>query len=668
MKKVLLATASIFISVAAMAQLPVSTTPENKNVILEEFTGIHCVYCPDGHKRAEQIRSANPNDVFLVNIHTGGYATPGAGEPDFRTAYGSALAGQSGLTGYPSGTVNRHVFSGSSTAMGRGDWAGAATTILSQASYVNMALEADIDVATRVMTIDLEAYFTANGAASMNINVVVTQNNVEGPQTGGSSYNPGSVLPNGNYNHGHMLREMVKGQWGDVITGTTMGTTVTKQYTYTIPMDINGVPVAIGDLNVIGYISEGNQEIITGAEGPVSFTVPAGTILVDLETANQTSPPSDLCSTSITPKVYITNHETSSCSGYKISYSIDGGSPVVETVTTALAGGASVSHTFPAATIAGGPHSLSFDIELTSATELEIVTGNNASASPEFLTIDLTPIGATFMEDFEGYADGTEIWNNTAMFGNSDFFVINDGMFTGIPNALGGYAASNNSFRHRLYSMNAGDVNEIITYKLDLSNSTNTSLMFDYACGALKASFTDKLEVYASTDCGATWTNVYSKGGSNLATGPANDQATFYPSATQWKTDTVDLSNYNESAELMLKFAIAASGEGNCLYLDNISAGGNPLTVEELFNDANFKMFPNPAANNATLDLTVEETQNVNIRIYDISGRTVKVLNKTLTTGNNIINLDTKVLSNGVYFVEISSDTKTSTKRLVIQK
>jgi hypothetical protein len=668
MKKALLASASLFLSVAAMAQLPVSTTPSNKNVILEEFTGIHCVYCPDGHKRAEQIRSANPNDVFLVNIHTGGYATPQAGEPDFRTAYGTALAGQSGLTGYPSGTVNRHVFSGSSTAMGRGDWAAASGTILGQASYVNVALEADIDVATRVMTVDLEAYFTANGASSMNINVVVTQNNVEGPQTGGSTYNPGNVLPNGNYNHGHMLRHMITGQWGDVITNTTMGSTITKQYMWTIPMDINGVSVEIGDLQVIGFIVEGQQEIITGAEGPISFTVPAGTILVDLETANQMSPPSDLCATSITPKVYITNNETATCSGYEISYSIDGGAPVVETVTTALAGGSSVSHTFQPATISGGAHSISYDIALTNSSELEIATGNNKSDSPTFLTIDTSPIGNMFTEDFESYADGEEIWDNTAMIGNSDFFVINETMFNGIPNALGGYAASKNSFRHRLYNMNSGDVNEIITYKLDFSNTVFSRLKFDFACAGLNDNFTDKFEVFISTDCGANWTSVYSKAGNDLATGPSNSQATFYPSATQWKTDSVDLNAYSETAEVMVKFAIFGSGDGNCFYLDNIDVSGSPLAVQELFNDANISIFPNPASSTATLKLTVDENQKVNIRIYDLSGRTIQYFNSALTLGNNMIDLETKGLTNGVYFVEVSSESKTTTRRLVIQK
>ena len=37
-------------------QTIVSTTPENKNAILEEFTGIYCVFCPDGHLIANNLK------------------------------------------------------------------------------------------------------------------------------------------------------------------------------------------------------------------------------------------------------------------------------------------------------------------------------------------------------------------------------------------------------------------------------------------------------------------------------------------------------------------------------------------------------------------------------------------------------------------------------------
>ena len=92
----------------AHAQTFVSTSPENKNIILEEFTGISCTFCPDGHKIGQQLHDANPNDIFLINIHTGGYASPQGPGTDFRVdPIGSNIAGQSNLSGYPAGTVNR---------------------------------------------------------------------------------------------------------------------------------------------------------------------------------------------------------------------------------------------------------------------------------------------------------------------------------------------------------------------------------------------------------------------------------------------------------------------------------------------------------------------------------------------------------------------------------
>ena len=127
-----------------LAQTIVSTSPENKKIILEEYTGIHCTYCPDGHEIAQSLKDANPDNIFIINIHTGGYATPSSGEPDFRTSFGDAIAAQSNLTGYPSGSVNRQYFSGLSmnggTAMGRGSWNSASSQVLNQSAYVNVGV------------------------------------------------------------------------------------------------------------------------------------------------------------------------------------------------------------------------------------------------------------------------------------------------------------------------------------------------------------------------------------------------------------------------------------------------------------------------------------------------------------------------------------------------
>ena len=109
MRKILSILSIITISVGSLiGQSIVTTSPQYKSAILEEFTGIHCTYCPDGHLIGSTLYNNNPNRVVLINIHTGGYATPSAGEPDFQTSWGAAIAGQTGLTGYPAGSVNRH--------------------------------------------------------------------------------------------------------------------------------------------------------------------------------------------------------------------------------------------------------------------------------------------------------------------------------------------------------------------------------------------------------------------------------------------------------------------------------------------------------------------------------------------------------------------------------
>ena len=108
MKKLLILLSFLYINLNA--QTLVDTLLHNKNVVLEEFTGIHCGYCPDGHVIAQSIHAAYPQRTSLINVHTGGYANPSVGEPDFRTVFGSSLSSQSNVSGYPAGTINRHLF------------------------------------------------------------------------------------------------------------------------------------------------------------------------------------------------------------------------------------------------------------------------------------------------------------------------------------------------------------------------------------------------------------------------------------------------------------------------------------------------------------------------------------------------------------------------------
>jgi hypothetical protein len=229
------------------------------------------VYCPQGHAIAQGIQDNNPGNVFLINIHTGSFANPSGNDPDFRTQWGAAIANQSQLVGYPAGTVNRHYFPGTAqnggtgTAQSRGTWAATSNENLGYASYLNMATEVSVDVSTGEMTVLVEAYYTGSSPEPSNfLNVALLQNNTLGPQTGGNAGN--------DYNHMHRLVDLITGQWGEEITQTSAGDFVERTYTYQIPADFNGIPVEYADLEVVVFMTENTQEIISGNGAYPTFT------------------------------------------------------------------------------------------------------------------------------------------------------------------------------------------------------------------------------------------------------------------------------------------------------------------------------------------------------------------------------------------------------------
>jgi len=344
MKKITLL-AILFAAFQMNAQTIVQTTPQNKKVILEEFTGVNCVWCPAGHTIANAIKASNPTNVFLINIHVGGFATPGAGQPDFRTPFGTAIANQSGLTGYPAGTVNRTVFPGSAqnggtgTAMSRNFWTAASNQITTQSSYVNLATTATINATTRLLTVLVEAYYTgASPVASNNLNVAFLQNNTIGPQTGGNQGN--------NYNHQHRLIHMLTGQWGEVINTTSAGTFVTRTYTYTIPAAYNSIIAEMGQFEIVAFMAEGQQKIISGNGATPTYT---GLAANDVK-LKQVESIENQCASSISPKIQIQNYGQNTLTALPITYSINGGTPQVYNWTGNLISLAKETVTLPAIT------------------------------------------------------------------------------------------------------------------------------------------------------------------------------------------------------------------------------------------------------------------------------------------------------------------------------
>ncbi|NCA22445.1 MAG: PKD domain-containing protein, partial [Crocinitomicaceae bacterium] len=88
---------------------------------------------------------------------------------------------------------------------------------------------------------------------------------------------------------------------------------------------------------------------------------------------------------------------------------------------------------------------------------------------------------------------------------------------------------------------------------------------------------TDGLQVLISTDCGTTWTSVYNKTGTTVASGnlptAAATTSAFVPTSSQWRTETINLNTYVGNSGAILAFRNLAD-YGNNLYIDNINITG----------------------------------------------------------------------------------------------
>lgn len=260
-----------------------STTPSNRIAVLEDFTGVRCGYCVDGHVRAKAILDANPGKFIVIATHANLYAKPTAGWADFTTTAGTAIDAQAKPSGYPAGTMNRMpcttmgttAMSAQSTiTMGRGEWSKAATAVMGMSAPVNLGASATFDATSRKLTIKVDLYYTAAETSTNNLCVALLQDKLLATQ---SNYTAGAQNPTPNYEQNHVLRDMITtGSFGEPITETTaVGSKVSKTYTYTVPADYHGTTVTgggavdIANCKVVAYVTRGQFDILNAIEIPI---------------------------------------------------------------------------------------------------------------------------------------------------------------------------------------------------------------------------------------------------------------------------------------------------------------------------------------------------------------------------------------------------------------
>jgi hypothetical protein len=349
----------------------------------------------------------------------------------------------------------------------------------------------------------------------------------------------------------------------------------------------------------------------------------------------------NICYGDITPEINITNTGTAVVSTAEIEYTIDGANTIPFTWNGSLAAGTSTTVSLPTnPAVANGSHLLEVRIVSVNGNIDDIALNNVIDGA--FRTIN-PPVIAPYLETFTLTTFPPDGWNYVHFNPNNYFSRQN----------AGGFGQSTGSMRMDNYSgiMDITGQEDIMFLPIiDQSALSNVFLRFDVAYAKYNNASNDRLMVYASNDCGGSWTNLYDEGGTALSTAP-NSSGAFTPNATQWRTDSVSLSAYSGQTELLLAF-VSLSNYGNNLFIDNIFVGDVTTGIPSIENPDFFSIYPNPVADEMLVQFSNSLKQSAQGEIISVEGKVVKEFDVPANTKN--LTLDMNELANGFYTIRIA--------------
>ena len=260
--------------------LTISSTVPQKKVLVEQFTGAWCGWCPDGYTVLNSIVSTNTN-VIAASIHD---------NDNLSIFEGSTLIADY-ATEFPSATIDQYKFPTSDEiAITRNNWNSFINQRIVMPVPATIALtNVTYDSLTRQLNAIVSTTFVGDVKGDYRLNLYIKENNVYGPSLDltdnqwnqhsylyniGSSpyYQLGSnlnsttyLLSAADYKHQYVINKMMDGAYGisGIIpaNGSTSGQTYSTTSSYTLPLSASGeFRYNANNIYLIGVLSEYNVD------------------------------------------------------------------------------------------------------------------------------------------------------------------------------------------------------------------------------------------------------------------------------------------------------------------------------------------------------------------------------------------------------------------------
>ena len=218
----------------------------------------------------------------------------------------------------------------------------------------------------------------------------------------------------------------------------------------------------------------------------------------------------------------------------------------------------------------------------------------------------------------------------------------------------------------------------LITSSMDMSQASEIQVSYKWAycfkgTNEDEDDTDDRLKIYASSDCGETWSlRRMHRGFTDLPSAPPHPFV-FTPSGPEeWNSYTLSIPYeqfFTENFRLKFEFE---SRLGNNIFLDDINIEVlSPADVieREATSGIELSVYPNPATNLASLEFATNRPYDrMTLEIVDLTGRLIWTgFSGALPLGSQRFELPVSRFAQGTYMVVLTADGRQFSERLLVK-
>lgn len=400
----------------------------------------------------------------------------------------------------------------------------------------------------------------------------------------------------------------------------------------------------IDALNPMGIDFNSTQQAITGIVPKYTNTNDAGVLNI--------IPSGMICGGSLAkPIIRFRNYGVQNLTSCTISYQIDNQATQSINWNGNLVTGQTATVGTTDLNLSNGAHKITYKTSNPNNLVDMNILNDQLSSHLNLISTDVLP----HQEDFETQ-DSSDHWV---------------GIENSVPTwSVCNFGASSGSKSMMLNNMINVPGNESILEGLnhyDLSSCGQVDFSFKMAYQEKNINGNDVLKLQVSNNCGKNWNTLWTKKGSALATNQLQSNTAFMPTQSDFIEYHAIVPFYNQ-AIFRFVFIADANAPGNNIYIDQIQIKDLTVGLKEINEEVGLFVYPNPSNEIFHINYSSKTENKVKLEITDITGRLMLSSNiGTVSAGDQKFEVNTSLLPNGVYLLNIHLNESSSVRKIVVQ-